>query len=141
MVDRLTLATRRAPKSERDCTPESTIAIAGVLPEYSVWSPSHSWLLPVSYGQSWLDFRLARPETLTTAFGVTVRPGICWSLSSHFAGTETATPPIRPRDFDAFASTPAALASHFQALPAPSVPPELWMITSTRSFGFVLPLS
>src|SRR5436305_10323 len=103
--------------------PESTIAIAGALPAYVVVSPSQRDALPDSYGHSCVE--LTAPETLTVASGVTIRPGTCESLSSHFAGTETATPPTRSRDFDVLASAPASLASHFQALPAPSVPPEL----------------
>ena len=119
MLERLTLATRRAPKSLRFWTPESTIAIAGALPRNAVRSPGQRFAFPDSYGQSWC-VEVAVPETFTVESGVTIRPGTALSRATHFAGSDKLTAPTSFR----FCRLPLApcslvpllsLESHFNA--------------------------
>src|SRR3954467_12927649 len=75
---RLTDARRREPKSDRACTPESTIAIVGMFAAtVAFWSPFQLFDEPASYGQSWFELNWTFPLVWSGASGVTVRrPGL-----------------------------------------------------------------
>src|SRR5260221_3905655 len=133
IVDTLTLAIRRLPKSERFWTPESTTAMAGVLPAYVERSPAQTAALPDSYGQSWDDESVdTLPATCMVESGVTMMPGTPCSFLSCEAGTVSATPLIRLSCLMSFWKTPRPVAFAF----ASARPPQLWMITSTLPLAF-----
>src|SRR2546423_15150856 len=146
---RFTLASTRLPKSARPGSmPESTTAIVGTLPAYWLSVP-HSCPNAASYGQSWPETgRLVgvRPLTLTTASGVTVRPGIEASLSSFDAGISIETAPTRssfrprlpaPRPLKAFS---APLLPWLDCTITRSLPPGFACALSRSACGTYVPL-